>query len=129
MCPGVEGQERTRKEVYVLAEGSFYVTLSGSLRQEDTHDYEYTHTHTHTDTDTRRGRSKSRPDTHKHKYHSDQKPVRADRGPARARLGTVPSTPQLPGSPQTWWPGRPGLGALSRPEGFPGWRAPQEAGS
>ena len=67
--------------------------------------------------------------THEHKYHSDQKPVRADRGPACARLGAVPSMPQRPGSPQTWLPGRPRLGALSRPEGFPGWRAPQEVGS
>ena len=67
--------------------------------------------------------------THEHKYHSDQKPVRADRGPACARLGAVPSMPQRPGSPQTWLPGRPRLGALSRPEGFPGWKAPQEAGS
>lgn len=44
-APEWRGRRETRKEVYVLAEGSFYVTLSGSLRQEDTHDYEYTHTH------------------------------------------------------------------------------------
>lgn len=57
--------------------GSFRIALSGSLCQADTHDHEHTHT------DTRIGRSRADlTHTHEHKYHSDQKPVRADRGPA-----------------------------------------------
>lgn len=101
-----------------------FKSLFLGLYARRTHTIMNTHTQIHEE-------AEASPDpthTHEHKYHSDQKPVRADRGPACARLGAVPSMPQRPGSSQTWLPGRPGLRALSRSEGFPGWRAPREAG-